>query len=130
MPELQRRQAKAQKRCQLTGSGTIGHTLIENNQVLMAIVRRRLSRLASPSSPPKACISFETISSAAAFASDFSMRRGYCLSRLIFLIMHTEPFKLLLLFQGEHVLSRWHPGMPAATSRPTPDTEPAPDSKR
>jgi Cys-tRNA synthase (O-phospho-L-seryl-tRNA:Cys-tRNA synthase) len=48
---LQGRQAHAQKQRQLTGSGTIGHALIKDVQVLPAVVRRRQS---SPSSPQKA----------------------------------------------------------------------------
>ena len=49
-PTPQRSEPNAEQQDQLTGPGTIGHTLIEDLQGLPAIVRRRQS---SPSSPQK-----------------------------------------------------------------------------
>jgi hypothetical protein len=50
-PTLQRGEAHAQQQRQLTGSCTVGHTLIEDLQGLLAVVGRRQS---SPSSPQMA----------------------------------------------------------------------------
>ena len=50
-PALEHGEPNAQQQGQLTGSGTIGHALIEDLQGLPAIVGRRQS---SPSSPQKA----------------------------------------------------------------------------
>ena len=78
-PALQRGEPHAEQQGQLTGPRTLGDALIEDLQGLPAIVRRRQS---SPSSPQKAWSYFETISSTAVSARNFSLRRSSCLSRL------------------------------------------------
>jgi hypothetical protein len=50
-PTLQSAQPHAQKQSQLLGTSTCGHTLIQDLQSLLAVVRRGQS---SPSSPQKA----------------------------------------------------------------------------
>jgi hypothetical protein len=79
-PALQRGQPHAKQQRQLMGPGTVSNALIEDLQSLLAINRRRQS---SPSSPQKAWIFFAAMSSAAASARAFSLRRSSCFRSLI-----------------------------------------------
>jgi hypothetical protein len=79
-PPLQHGEPDAPKHSQLMETSPISQALIKDLQSLLAVVGRGQS---SPASSQKACIFFEAISSAAASASAFSLRRSSCLSRLI-----------------------------------------------